>query len=243
MTTPALTDEELARYHQAIVRQLFDFDDFCREHDIEYMLSFGSLLGAVRHKGLIPWDDDIDIMMMEEEFQKLLAAPLPEYLEIDRTNITKLNDKRFHYARAPKLDEWKPVFIDIFVLKETGPAAEMLTKLLLWVNARHKLPKGHPVRILKSIIKYPLKPIRHLLRWCADHQSQKSRIRYTHHLYQDFSFNKTAMMPISRTLDFCGRNMPGPAHPEHYLSIQYGTDYLIPTPPSLRRFRINRIDF
>ncbi len=64
MTAPGLTDDELKRYHAAIVRQLFDFDDLCRENGIEYMLSFGTLLGAVRHKGLIPWDDDVDVMMM-----------------------------------------------------------------------------------------------------------------------------------------------------------------------------------
>lgn len=243
MTHAELTDEEISRYHDAIVRQLFDFDDLCRKNNIEYMLSFGTLLGAVRHRGLIPWDDDIDIMMMESEFEKLLRTPLPDFLEIDQTRITKLNDKRFHYARAPRLDDWKPVFIDIFVLKETGSAAETLTRLLAWINARHDLPKGHPVRLFKSIVKYPLKLVRHLLRWLADRQSDKTRIRYTHHLYQDYSFPKSGMLPVARTLDFCGRKMPGPVRPENYLRIQYGDDFMTPTPPAQRRFRIHRIDF
>lgn len=243
MTAPGLTDDELKRYHAAIVRQLFDFDDLCRANGIEYMLSFGTLLGAIRHKGLIPWDDDVDVMMMEEEFEKLLKVELPDFLEIDRTRITKLNDKRFRYARAPRLDDWKPVFIDIFVMKETGSMAEPLTRLLQWVNDRHKLPKGHPMRIFKSLVKYPLKPVRNLLRGWADRQAEKTRIRYTHHLYQDISFPKEKFLPVRRELDFCGRKMPGPSVPESYLGIQYGADFMTPLPPAERRFRVHRIDF
>lgn len=243
MTQPGLTDDELKRYHAAIVQQLFDFDDLCRANDIEYMLAFGSLLGAVRHKGLIPWDDDVDIMMMESEFEKLLKVELPDFLEIDRTRITKLNDKRYHYARAPHLEMWKPIFIDIFVMKETGSLAELLTKILLWVDDRKKLPQRNPLRISKSILKYPIKPIRHLLRYLADRQQNKTRIRYCHHLYQDFSFSKDVLFPIRRDYVFNKKHLSGPYNPIPYLLTHYGKSYLTPTPPNQRRFRIHRIDF
>ena len=41
---------------------LDEIDSFCREHDIRYSLAFGTLIGAIRHKGYIPWDDDVDLI-------------------------------------------------------------------------------------------------------------------------------------------------------------------------------------
>lgn len=48
------------------------FDDFCTEHNLKYCLTGGSLLGAIRHKGIIPWDDDIDIGMFRPDYNRLL---------------------------------------------------------------------------------------------------------------------------------------------------------------------------
>lgn len=65
-----ITDEESKQLLYGI---LVYFDKFCRDHNIAYSLGEGSLLGAVRHKGFIPWDDDIDILMTRADLEKFLS--------------------------------------------------------------------------------------------------------------------------------------------------------------------------
>lgn len=60
---------------------LKQFDDVCKKYDLKYYASFGTLLGAARHKGFIPWDDDIDVVMSREEFKKLCKVPKEEFKE------------------------------------------------------------------------------------------------------------------------------------------------------------------
>lgn len=64
-----MSDSELK---QTLLGILIHFDSFCREHNLRYSLSEGTLLGAARHKGFIPWDDDIDLVMPREDYNKFL---------------------------------------------------------------------------------------------------------------------------------------------------------------------------
>lgn len=62
----------LEKIHEINYDMLEEFDSLCRRHNIEYFLNYGSVLGAVRHKGFIPWDNDIDTVIKRDEYVKLM---------------------------------------------------------------------------------------------------------------------------------------------------------------------------
>lgn len=66
------SDDKLKKLHEVSMLLLKKADDVAKECNVKYMLDAGTLLGAIRHKGFIPWDDDADICMMREEYDKFL---------------------------------------------------------------------------------------------------------------------------------------------------------------------------
>ena len=62
-----------------ILKILKIFDEKCNEINLKYYIFYGTLLGAVRHKGFIPWDDDIDITMPREDYEKFISLYRDEF--------------------------------------------------------------------------------------------------------------------------------------------------------------------
>lgn len=82
----------LSEHQEIIYDLLYKLDDFCKTNNIRYFLGYGSLLGAVRHSGIIPWDDDADVMMERSEyerFQELITANPPTGYKAYSINSTK----------------------------------------------------------------------------------------------------------------------------------------------------------
>ncbi len=103
---------ETKQLHKDMLVLLQMFDDICRKNGIRYSLHGGTLLGCIRDKGFIPWDDDIDVSMTREEYKKLK----------DVFEQTAFNDKFYlDYTtnRCPQLwlkqENRQPVWLDIFI--------------------------------------------------------------------------------------------------------------------------------
>ena len=114
---------------------LLEIDEICRKHDIEYFIDYGTTLGAIRHEGFIPWDDDIDISMTEDNYYKWVEACKVE-LDPTKRDYSDGRIDREHplvFGRyvditapriSPKFEFWNPKSgqcIDIFYMMELPP--------------------------------------------------------------------------------------------------------------------------
>lgn len=131
-----LSLEEMRQIELDIAR---DIDRVCRENDIEYVLGYGSCLGAIRHGGFIPWDDDMDIVMLRPDYERFLTV-FNECRSDDRFRLVSYRDKSAPCAFAKVVDQttWveeryseacygSGVWVDIFPLDEVpGDRADRL---------------------------------------------------------------------------------------------------------------------
>lgn len=145
---------DLHEQHALLLRILKNFDALCKENEVHYSLSDGTLLGAARHDGFIPWDDDADIMMTREEYKKLLAlSPNGSDVQIikttfcDRISITQ--------------DNPKCAYVDLFVLdrKPSSNATYQFKKLLskilrcYYVNSKQLRNAWKSPQLINRVIK------------------------------------------------------------------------------------------
>nr|MCR5207201.1 LicD family protein [Eubacterium sp.] len=104
---------------------LIRFDEICKNNNIEYSLAYGTMLGAVRHNGFIPWDDDIDVFVKRSDYEKLLGLRYDDgrfeikshrYSNNYYYPFAKMIDKNTDLDVSWRLDKDMGVFIDIFPL-------------------------------------------------------------------------------------------------------------------------------
>lgn len=95
-----VTDQQARSVNLEMLRY---FDRVCRENGVKYSLTGGTLLGAVRHGGVIPWDDDVDVFLTRPEFEKL-SAVFPEGGRFEF--ITYQKDPNFNYVFGRLIDNW-----------------------------------------------------------------------------------------------------------------------------------------
>ena len=100
----------ISELQKCILSIMKDIDKFCEENNIQYYLMGGSALGAMRHKGFIPWDDDLDIFMTYSNYKKFLS------MFCENTKQNHYYEK--YYLQKENTDEW-PLFLSRVCLKGT----------------------------------------------------------------------------------------------------------------------------
>ena len=88
-----MTDFDLQKLWEKEIQILDEIDRICKKYSIEYYLVWGTLLGAVRHKGFIPWDDDIDVGMPRKHYKKFLK-------------VAKKELSQEYFLQTPKTDKY-----------------------------------------------------------------------------------------------------------------------------------------
>ena len=136
------TDEELELLHNTLFDILLDIKKVCDDHNITFLLAGGTMLGAVRHKGFIPWDDDLDILMLRSEYEKFrrvfisdtgdkydLVEPLEDQYTNKKPKVFLRNSvfTEVNYAGLP--EKYRKVFIDVFIIEDV-PASPAARKVI-----------------------------------------------------------------------------------------------------------------
>lgn len=127
----AIDDEQLHKLQAALLGILDDIDSVCKKHGIRYTLGGGSCLGAVRHQGFIPWDDDIDINFSRAEYRRFIPLFREEFGDKYWVHTPEETDNyALLFARARKkgtvertrddfFNEECGIFIDVFIIENT----------------------------------------------------------------------------------------------------------------------------
>lgn len=172
-----LVTEKRKKIWQVQVDLLQQFDDFCKKNHLKYYMEAGTLLGAVRHKGFIPWDDDVDVIMFRDDYEKMQqlapsAFKEPYFLQnsytdpmygrlhsrlqnVETTAIQELYDGSDNYA-------YGGIFLDIFPMDDVKDGLgfpdkihDMLMELLMIMYYPRYAPEKLKEYIARGNMAFP----------------------------------------------------------------------------------------
>ena len=157
-------DGKVQKIREKETEILSEVDRICKKHNIDYYLVGGSLLGAVRNQGFIPWDDDVDICMLRDDFEKFRKI-CPEELNDAYAYQSYRDEKSTHYIydkirlkgtyfsseHSNKYDDMENgIFLDVFVFDKTANS-KMLQKHFLQfqiLNLMYLIIRNHAIEML-----------------------------------------------------------------------------------------------
>ena len=142
---------KLSDLQENLIKMISWFDSFCRENDLKYYAVAGTMLGAVRHKGFIPWDDDIDVGMPRNDYEKLkrimgekifehYVLETPQSSRYDYSySYSKIYDINTTLIERKKTPVTRGTFIDIFPLDGYGKDKKQARKIYLSKRMKYNL--------------------------------------------------------------------------------------------------------
>lgn len=240
---------ETSQRHKEILLQLLDeFVRVCEANNLRYFLAYGTLLGAVRHQGFIPWDDDIDVHMPRSDYDTLMHLPNDvwskgislsfcgkvknyyyDILKLEQTDTTLIERTNPLYVGG--------VFLDIFPLDSISDLGLHEHKLSLKKGFKPRYVRSCiadyvECRTLFSVIslwvcKKFVNKTRLINRFSScvvEHESENTVYMYDYHDSNNNLF-PVVMFESSTIVDFEGRKFAGPSDPDKYLRCIYG-DYM-----------------
>lgn len=248
----------MTKLQEKILHLLVVFDAFCRKHEIPYFMLGGTMLGAYRHKGFIPWDDDADVGIPQGHYERFLSLAkkeggLPPEIALRHRSVERdvpyafahLEDKRTTYVESRRNSSTYKggVYLEVFPM--TGCSAhffmQRVQELKIVVDKRFLYGKimdyaqKHRVFFKAVLIHYIRKHYtideltERVLKTVYWYPLEKSNDICNHLGHWGHRENiPKEWMFPAREYEFEGHLFFGAASPEHYLEALYGKNYMQP---------------
>ena len=220
-------------------KQLIELDRICKKYNIKYWIADGTLLGAVRHKGFIPWDDDIDICMLAEDYDNFFKIAKKEinsryFIQNKKDDINspvpwiKIRDRNSiliekNYKERELFHQG--ISLDVFPMEIYSRKIKIFYKILSKLKNIEISVKENKYLFLKKIILFfKINKICDLfLKYYLIEKTEKSIIGYKYAFTQKYNFED--VFPLSE-IEFEGYKFPCPNNVDAYLKELYGDTYM-----------------
>lgn len=250
-------DETLKKLREVHMEIVLEIKRICDKHDIPYIISWGSLLGAVRHEGYIPWDDDFDLEMLRKDYERFIKICESELDPKFYMDYYKYNPKSYYgFLKIRKANtlfdeggsngiiERRGIFVDVFPLDNVNDPNNKIDYLIDIMIKNLKEVMYYKNGISKKIrhkafkvfcIFKPTTLTKIYTKLCTINKNDNSKYCVMHfgHAFKKDVRLKSKLFP-TKLYKFEGLMLPGPGDYDYYLKGAYGNDYM-KLPPKEKR--------